>query len=376
MKLEEYVFQGSKRLRCGYTTGSCAALAAQAAAKTLLTGTPCHHAHLLTPKGILLEVPVEELEIGEDFVRCAVQKDSGDDPDITDGILIVCEIKRTNGCGITIEGGEGVGRVTKRGLDQPVGAAAINRVPRQMISHAVEEVCEETGYDGGLLVTVSIPKGKELAGRTFNPRLGIEGGLSILGTTGIVEPMSEQALVDSLELEIKIRAQEQQKLLILAPGNYGTDFIQATSALQLAPVVKCSNYIGDAVEFGVRYGFSDILLVGHIGKLVKLAAGVRNTHSRYADCRLEILTAHAALAGCSRETAAELMESATTDEAVRILKEQGLLEAVLPSILQKIEDTLSRFAGEGIRVGAVVFGAQGLLGMTQQAKTWIGRNIE
>ena len=192
MKLEEYVFKGSKRLRCGYTTGSCAALAAQAAAKTLLTKTACRTAGLVTPKGIALEVPVEEITVGEDFARCAVRKDSGDDPDITDGVLVFCEARRVPGTGITIEGGEGVGRVTKRGLDQPVGAAAINRVPRQMIAQAVEAVCEETGYDGGLLVTVSIPGGRVLAARTFNPRLGIEGGLSILGTTGIVEPMSGQ----------------------------------------------------------------------------------------------------------------------------------------------------------------------------------------
>lgn len=374
MKLEEYVFKGSKRLRCGYTTGSCAALAAQAAAKTLLTKTACRTAGLVTPKGIALEVPVEEITVGEDFARCAVRKDSGDDPDITDGVLVFCEARRVPGTGITIEGGEGVGRVTKRGLDQPVGAAAINRVPRQMIAQAVEAVCEETGYDGGLLVTVSIPGGRVLAARTFNPRLGIEGGLSILGTTGIVEPMSEQAMVDSLELEIKMRAQEPGKILVLAPGNYGADFIRDTPALQLAPVVKCSNYIGDAVEFGARYGFGEILLVGHIGKLVKLAAGVRNTHSRYADCRLEVLTAYAALSGCTAQTARELMESATTDEAVRILEEQGLLGAVVPMLLEKIESTLSRFAGEGVRAGAVLFGARGLLGLTKQAKAIIRRN--
>lgn len=376
MKLEEYVFKGAKRLRCGYTTGSCATLAAKAAAHTLLFQRPCETVRILTPKGIELTVPVEKLTVGDDFVRCAVRKDSGDDPDVTDGILIFSEVRKVPGHGIAIEGGEGVGRVTKRGLEQPVGAAAINRVPRQMITEAVEEICEQAGYDGALLVTVSIPRGAELAARTFNPRLGIKGGLSVLGTTGIVEPMSEQALVDSIELEIKIRAQESRKLLILAPGSYGEDFIKATPALQLAPVIKCSNYIGDAVEFSARYGFENILLVGHIGKLVKLAAGVYNTHSRYADCRLEVLTAHAALAGCSRNIARQLMESATTDEAVHILKEQEILQPVIRSVLQKIEDTLSRFAGEGVRTGAVLYGAQGMLGMTGQAKEILRRNMD
>ena len=203
--LERYVVKQNKRLRCGYTTGSCAAAAAKAAAELLLGGENPEQVELLTPKGILLTLTPEDCRRGETWAGCAIRKDGGDDPDATNGILVYARVEQDNGSEILIDGGTGVGRITLPGLEQPVGAAAINRVPRAMIQNAVEEICEAYDYRGGLRVVISVPQGEEIAQKTFNPRLGIQGGISILGTTGIVEPMSETALIKSIEVEMGVR---------------------------------------------------------------------------------------------------------------------------------------------------------------------------
>ena len=271
--------------------------------------------------------------------------------------------------GVAIDGGEGVGRVTKPGLDQPVGAAAINRVPRRMIREQVERVCRERGYSGGLAVTVSIPGGAERAARTFNPSLGVEGGLSILGTSGIVEPMSEQAIVDTIALQTR-QAAVTSTDLILTPGNYGEDFLKGTGLDRLGvPVVKYSNFLGDALDIAVSEGFRQVLLVGHLGKLVKAAGGIMNTHSRYADCRTELICAHAALCGAGAALCRELMDAAATDACVALLDGAGLRRAVLDSLLAAIQLHLERRTAGACRIGAVVFSNQyGLLGRTERAK--------
>ena len=270
---------GVKLLRCGYTTGTCAALAAAGAVRLLLTGEAPERVRITTPKGWTVELPLEDAVLDGGEARCAVRKDAGDDPDVTDGCLVCAAVSRSEPGGIRIDGGAGVGRVTKPGLDQPMGAAAINSVPRRMITDAVKEVCDELGYSGGLSVVISVPGGEEIARRTFNPMLGIEGGISILGTSGIVEPMSEQAMIDTIELNLRQAAALEPgsggaKRLILTPGSYGESYLHAIRLDALGvPVVKCSNFIGEALDAAAIQGFSEVLLVGHVGKLVKLAGG-------------------------------------------------------------------------------------------------------
>ena len=200
----KYVWKNQKRLRTGYTTGSCAAGAAKAAVQMLLGDEAVRQVRLHTPKGIELYLEVEKPARGLDWVSCAVRKDSGDDPDVTDGVYVYAKAEKTKEPGVRLRGGEGVGIVTRKGLGLAVGEAAINPVPRKMIREAVESVCSSYGYQGGIAVVISIPEGAELAGRTFNPRLGIEGGISVLGTTGIVEPMSEQALIDTIYAQLSL----------------------------------------------------------------------------------------------------------------------------------------------------------------------------
>jgi cobalt-precorrin-5B (C1)-methyltransferase len=367
---EHYIFSGGRRLRCGYTTGVCAALAAAGAARLLLTGAPPPSVSLETPKGITVKVPLEECRLREDWASCAVRKDAGDDIDVTAGALIFAQAAFQNGPGIAIDGGPGVGRVTKPGLDQPVGAAAINRVPRQMIRQAVLAVCGEQNYHGGLRVTISVPGGSRLAEKTFNPELGIVGGISILGTSGIVEPMSLQALADTVTLEIRQAAAQGSRRVILTPGNYGVDFLRAQGLDRLGvPVVKCSNFIGDALDACAGSGFETVLLAGHIGKLGKLSGGIMNTHSRYAGCRTELFCAHAAVCGASPAVCRSLMDAASSDGCIAILDEAGLREAVLRSMLSAISRHLIRRTGGRCRVGVILFSnVYGPLGQTETVK--------
>ena len=374
--MEEYIVKDGKKLRLGYTTGSCAAAAAKAAAFMLLTGRRKDTIDLLTPKGIRLHLAVEEIKITSSEVSCAIRKDSGDDPDATRGTLVFACVRKTDVPGILIDGGAGVGRVTKRGLDQPVGAAAINSVPRRMIEENVREVCALCGYDGGISVVISVPEGETLAKKTFNPRLGIVGGISILGTTGIVEPMSEQALVDTIRVELRQRRELGAEYVLLTPGNYGADFIRDSIGIDPRTAVLTSNFIGDALELSRELGFRGALLIGHIGKLVKLAGGMWNTHSKFGDCRMELLAAHAASLGLRPEKVSELLACVMCDDALRILKEEQLYDAVLACLAGRIEFHLQHKCGE-MEVGAMVFSKEyGRLCQTSCAQALLQKIME
>ena len=356
-------------LRCGYTTGSAAAAAACAAYRCRISGEKPDQVRLTLPDGSFLSVPVSEVSEN----HAVVVKDGGDDPDVTRDTLIFARVQKTDAPGVTIDGGAGVGRVTKRGLDQPVGAAAINSVPRRMIRENVEEVCGLFGYIGGLYVVISAPDGETLAKKTFNPRLGIEGGISILGTTGIVEPMSEQALVDTIHVELRQRREGGADYVLLAPGNYGVDYIKGTMGIDPATAVMTSNFIGDALEMCRELGFRGALLIGHIGKLVKLAGGMWNTHSRYGDCRMDILTACAAAEGLHGGAAAEMLCCATCDDALRLLKEQGLYDAVLHRLAGRIDDMM-HYKCSDIETGAILFSKEyGYLCETKDAAALLRR---
>lgn len=363
-----FVWKNQKQLKMGYTTGSCAAAAAKAAARMLLFGEEIRQVSLMTPKGIRLYLEVEDSLRTPDKVRCAIRKDAGDDPDVTDQILVYAEVSKIEGEQIVLDGGIGVGRVTKKGLEQKIGEAAINKVPREMIRMAVEKEKERSGYAGGLSVIISIPAGTELAKKTFNPRLGIEGGISVLGTTGIVEPMSEKALIDTIFLEMKMLKENGNAYCYMVPGNYGSDFLKETLGYEGNLAVKCSNYIGESIDHAVCLKMQGILLIGHVGKLIKVAAGVMNTHSRQADCRAEVFASHAAMAGASAETIHKIMHSITTAEMIELLEKENLLKPVMKSVMQRIAFYLQHRSGGSLRVEAIVFSTEyGILGETDGA---------
>ncbi len=362
--------EGWTALRSGFTTGSCAAAAAKAAASMLLGGNRKNSIRIDTPAGIAYEPEIEDIRIDEQTVSCAVRKDGGDDPDITNGILIYATVSLVrDGCSqVLIEGAEGVGRVTRPGLDQSVGSAAINSVPRKMIECEVREVMALFDCSDSLSVTISVPEGEEIAKKTFNPRLGIEGGISIIGTSGIVEPMSTKALLDTIRVELNQKKALGADIAVCTPGNYGLEFMKNNYGYDLEKAVKCSNYIGETIDMARDIGFKKMLIVGHVGKLIKVSGGIMNTHSAEADCRMELMAAAAFKSGADSETIASILESLSTEEAYGFMLESGIEKECFEYIMDRISHYLNKRAGDELRVECIVYSNRfGLLGKTKAA---------
>ena len=364
-------------MRYGFTTGSCAAAAAKAAAYMLLTGREKTEITIETPKGIPYTAQILRICRKEREVSCAVEKDGGDDPDITTGALICAKVSLPQEEGrealarVVIDGGFGVGRVTKPGLDQPVGNAAINHVPREMIEREVLQVCQVLDYYGSLSVEISVPEGEHLAQRTFNPRLGIVGGISILGTSGVVEPMSTQAILDTIRVELRQQRALGREDVVISPGNYGLDFLKNTYHYDLDKSVKCSNFIGLTIDMAVEEGFKRLLLAGHIGKLIKVAGGIMNTHSREGDCRMELLTAFAVKCGVAAVDAAKLLSCVTTEEAVRILDECGRRQEVMDYAMERILFYLEKRAQGKLAIECIMYANDfGALAKSKEVEEW------
>lgn len=378
-----------RKMRRGYTTGSCAAAAAKAAVSLLFSigsqdaaaeavatkaaGTSAvakdgaaagvAAVEIATPAGIILSLPVCAVERNEQVVSCAVKKDAGDDPDITDGLLIWASARRIPE-GIKITGGPGVGIVRLPGLSVQPGEPAINPVPRRMITEEVQKVLPA---GEGVEITISIPGGEEIAQKTFNPRLGIEGGLSVIGTSGLVEPMSEEAWQESLRLELKQLAARGINRVILVPGNYGYDFACAALGLKGQPLVKFSNYAGFILKTAAALEFREILLVSDLGKLVKVAAGIFHTHSSVADARMEIMAAYAGALGAGQELIRRVLEMNTTGAALEVIEEAGIR-----GLPQMVAERAAKKAAEHIHnraaLGTVVFSGKKLLAMSAKGK--------
>lgn len=350
-----------KELRKGFTTGSCGAAAAKAALYMLLTGSVKDEIEIITPGGAVFRTEVKDIFREGNRVRCAVVKDGGDDPDVTTGLHVTAEVRaEERGDGaleIQIEGGPGVGRVTLPGLDQPVGNAAINRVPRQMIEKELTEVAELLDFRGRIRVILSVPGGEAAAERTFNPRLGIEGGISILGTTGIVEPMSTRAILDTIRVELNQRKALGDRIAAVSPGNYGLNFMKETYGYDLNRSVKCSNYVGDTVDMVLEMGFRGMLLTGHIGKLIKVSGGIMNTHSKEGDARMELLAAGVIRAGGSMDTLRGILNCRVTEEALGIIQGESpaLLRKSMESVMDRILYYLRKRAGEELPVECILY---------------------
>ena len=368
--MDEYTFVNGKKLKKGYTTGACAASETKAAVSMLFTGEKCKEEKNDTPIGKELTLKVHDIKVDEDICSCSVIKDGGDDPDVTHGLKIFAYAKPINSSIIEIKAGIGIGIVTLEGLRVPVGSPAINPIPMQMIKNEIYKVLPE---GRGVEVTISVPKGEEVAKKTFNPRLGIIGGISILGTTGIVNPMSEEALKDSLTIQLDILAAKGVKEVVYAFGNFGEDFIKNELKIDLSCVIKVSNYIGFMLEQASIKGFKKVMVIGHIGKLVKVAAGIFQTHSRVADARMEILTAYAAIEGADTKISKSIYNCITTTAAIKIIKSNGL-ERVFEVIAENVSKRCSQYTYNSLEFGTILFGDENiLLAMDSSAKKILGR---
>lgn len=330
---------------------------------------------IITPAGVRFDADILDITRNAESVKCAVRKDGGDDPDVTTGALVYAEVTliaeehdteganednpratiHTSADRIRIDGGEGVGRVTRPGLDQPPGNAAINSVPRKMIRSEVSEVMDAYDFQGCISVIISVPQGEEIASHTFNPRLGIEGGISVIGTSGIVEPMSRQAILDTIRIELSQKYAEGCRTAFISPGNYGLDFMREYYGIDLDKSVKCSNFIGETIDMITETGFDGVLLTGHAGKLVKVAGGIMNTHSREADSRMEIIAAEALRKGVSRDDIIRILDSLTTDEAFAILDNSGCMKEVASGLVRSILYYLNRRAEGKLDIECIMY---------------------
>ncbi len=313
-------------LKSGFTTGSCAAAAAKAAVYMLLTKEKIEYVSILTPAGITYTPELFNVTVKGGEVTCGVKKDAGDDPDMTNGMLICAKVTLTDAAGeVEISAGEGIGVVTRPGLNQPVGNPAINSTPREMIVKSCREAMDEAHYEGGVAVCIFAPEGVEIGKRTFNPHMGIEGGISILGTSGIVKPMSKKALTDTIRLDLAVKRAEGDEHVIIVPGNYGTDFLQNTYGINPDKLVHSSNFIGETLDMAIELGFKHLIFAGHTGKFVKLSGGIMNTHSHEADSRAELMLAGYIRAKLKRnekiepEICRQILDSVSTTAALEII---------------------------------------------------------
>ncbi|NPV27510.1 MAG: cobalamin biosynthesis protein CbiD [Firmicutes bacterium] len=354
--------------RRGVTTGACAAAAAKGAAIYWYSGRVPGSVTITLPGGQPLSLPISQAQRDDTGAACAVVKDGGDDPDVTSGLAIWARVSPQEK-GIDLDGGPGVGRVTKPGLPIPVGEAAINPVPREMIRR---EVAGAIPADQGVKVTIFVPEGEVVARRTLNSRLGIVGGISILGTTGIVEPMSEEAFKTSLVSGITVALAHGHETIVLTPGRQGFNWATRVGGVPVEAVVECSNFVGYLLQECVRLGVKQVILWGHIGKLIKVAGGIFHTHNRVADARLEILAAHCARRGLSVQGIQQILTSATLEGTLPVVEQAGLL-GVFDELAALASQRARSYCYEQLEVGTVFLNSAGqIIGCDEQAVV-IGR---
>ncbi|HBF4082709.1 cobalt-precorrin-5B (C(1))-methyltransferase [Clostridioides difficile] len=387
--MEEYVYIDGKKYRRGYTTGSCATGASKAAVYMLITKNRINTINIDTPKGIPLLLKVDNINISDTFVECSIKKDGGDDIDAThtmdiyaraeivakndknkgyltlkdiDSLSTNSECKSELYKFIRVYGGIGIGVVTKKGLSVDVGKPAINPTPLKMINHEIRKLIGDNfesilGNDKVLKITIFAPQGETVAKKTFNPRLGIVGGISIIGTTGIVEPMSDEGWKKSLSIELQMKKEQGLDKIILVPGNHGEQFIREKLNLDIKYVVRVSNFVGYMIKEAQRIGYKKILMAGHIGKFIKVSAGIFNTHSKVSDARSEILVANLALMGARYEFLNKINQCVTTEEAVELINNSEYRE-VYNILSNKCRERVKQYLNENsddIDVEVIIF---------------------
>ena len=355
--MDEYLYFHGKKLRYGYTTGSSATAATKAALMYLLDDGK-HDIPEVTiklPSGNPLTISVNSLEKKENSVLASVIKDGGDDPDVTHGLEIFSKVSLRNDSKINIFGGTGVGKVTKKGLPVAPGNSAINPVPLKMIRETVEEMLPE-GF--GADVEISVPKGEETAKKTLNAKLGIIGGISILGTTGIVKPMSEESWKASLAIELKMALENAGNgEAIFLFGNRGKQYLSDNFDDNTSQAIVISNFVGYMFDRACEFEAKKIYFIGELGKFVKVAGGIFHTHSRVSDAKMEILTANALLVGESTENMKKIMASNTTEEATKYIEKTEVYNLLAEKAKQKCEEYCRRNGWE-LEVETLIISAE------------------
>ena len=352
---DNYVYYNGRKLRKGFTTGTTATAATVAAIRTLLNQEPQETVTVHAANGKIAIFDVEQTDFDEQQASCAIKKDGGDDQDATDGTLIFATVKLRDDNVIHLDGGEGVGRVTKEGLANKPGMPAINPTPRRVIKAAARE---ELGEKRGVDIVISVPEGERIAKLTYNPRLGIVGGISILGTSGVVTPMSESSWKHSISIEMNIHRKRGDNTIVLVPGNYGEDFAKDELGIPNAKIVQMSNFVGYVLHETQRLGFTKVLIVGDLGKMIKVAGGIFSTHSKDADARAEIMVANLALmGGVPTAFLRKINQCLTTISMIKMIDEAGYQD-VYQMIADKIKlraEKLLAHREPHVEIDAVIF---------------------
>ena len=345
----------SNHLRKGVTTGACAQAAVKACALMLGKQKRMESIEIELPNGEKKTFFLIEQNAGKDYARCGVIKDAGDDVDVTDGIKIFCEIRRSNTKGLSIKGGSGVGVVTKPGLPMPVGEYAINPVPRRMILRDAGKILPA---DKGFIIEISAPEGEKISKKTYNSRLGIKGGISIIGTTGIVEPKSQEAYKASLSLELNVARANGHKMIFLACGYIGEKLLKGEFNVKEEAIIKIGDYVGFMLNECVEKGISKVVLIGHIGKLAKVAAGLFNTHSKFGDARLETIAAYAASCGAEQKIVNEILKLKLAEAAIEILRQNNLMSA-FNKIAKRVVERANEHCGGKLELACILLSLNG-----------------
>jgi cobalt-precorrin-5B (C1)-methyltransferase len=332
-------------LRTGWTTGTCSAAAAKAAAAALDTGQIQHDVEIGLPSGQRVQFAVDECTLSETQAEAVVVKDAGDDPDVTHGARLTATVGWRDQPGLHLDGGVGVGVVTKPGLGLELGGPAINPVPRAMITQAVSEVVDLA--QKGIHVIISVPDGERMARKTTNARLGIIGGISILGTSGIVRPFSTASWRASVEQAISVLAAQGEDTVVLCTGGR-----TEKGAMRLLPglpevcFVEVGDFTGAALRQAVEHRLNQIIFAGMAGKLTKLAAGVLMTHYTRSKVSLTLLSDITLAAGGDQDTAGQVAQANTARHAAELWDEAGLLPAAGRELCARAARVLSRFCAE------------------------------
>lgn len=368
MSEDDYVYYNGRKLRKGYTTGTTATAASVAATKAILNQELQTDVSVHAANGQKVQFEIHNCSFDGQKASVAITKDGGDDQDATDGMLIYSTVQLRNDNQITLDGGKGIGRVTEEGLANQPGMAAINPTPRKMIKESVRRVL---GPDKGADIVISAPEGEKVAKLTYNPKLGIVGGISILGTSGIVTPMSEESWKHSISIEMNIHRKRGDESIVLTPGDMGEDFAKNELQIPVAKQVQMSNFVGYVLKEVQRLGFHKVLIVGDMGKLIKVSGGIFSTHSKDADARAEIMVANLALMGAPTDLLKKVYNCLTTISMIKLINEAGY-QKVYQIIADKIKlrsEKLLAHRKPTVEIDAVVFSSKvGLLAATQPIK--------
>ncbi|MBQ7264624.1 MAG: cobalamin biosynthesis protein CbiD [Firmicutes bacterium] len=350
----------ARTLRKVTGTDSCAAAATKAATLMLLSGGKIKKISYMDPNGQEVFIVVEDVCAEEGSVSCAVRLDSGSDPDIAKDILIYSKVKKAEK-GILVEGGEGIGKADEQVYGLEEGKKAIDEKAMEAIKSSALYICEEIDYKEGIEVEIYAPLGKSVA-----KRKGISGGIAILGGSAVVSPMNASQTKRSIQLAIKSMAMKYE-YLAASPGNNGEIFAKEEFNIPEDRIIRSSDYIGDTIAFCLHSKVKGLVLIGHIGKMVKLGAGILNTHNKSGDGRLEVLVTAAIKAGASSALLSDIVNCITIDEALDLLEEAGILEPAMQALIEKIERHITRNSSD-MEIGAVVFSNHyGILALTSKA---------